>query len=54
MTRRNRLFAIIMAIALIGTMFCVTASATEDVAVLLSAPAESTAVSVDVDGEIFR
>ena len=54
MTRRNRLFAIIMAIALIGTMFCVTACATEDAAVLLSAPADSAAVTVDVDGEIYE
>ena len=54
MTRRNRFFAIIMAIALIGTMFCVGAFAAEEAAVLLSAPAESTIVSVDVDGEIVE
>ena len=53
MTRRNRFFAIIMAIALIGTMFCVGAFAAEEAA-LLSAPAESATVSVDVDGEIVE
>ena len=53
MTRRNRLFAILMAIALIGTMFCVGAFAAEEAA-LLSAPAEATAVSVDIDGEIVE
>ena len=53
MTRRNRFFAILMAIAVIGTMFCVGAFAAEEAA-LLSAPAESAIVSVDIDGEIVE
>ena len=51
MTRRNRLFALIMAIALLGTMFCTMAFASADAAVETLAAVESNVVTVDVDGE---
>ncbi len=51
MTRRNRLFALIMAIAVIGTMFCTMAFATADAAVETIGAIESNVVTFEVDGE---
>ena len=51
MTRKTRLFALIMAVAVIGTMFCATVFATADAA---AEPAPAGSVfSVDVDGEVY-
>ncbi len=49
--RKTRLFALIMAIAVIGTMFCTTVFATADAAVETIGAAESNVVSFEVDGE---
>ena len=51
MTRKTRLFALIMAIAVIGTMFCTTVFATADAAVETIGAIESNVVSFEVDGE---
>lgn len=49
--RKTRLFALIMAIAVIGTMFCTTVFATADAAVETIGATESNVVSFEVDGE---
>ena len=49
--RKTRLFALIMAIAVIGTMFCTTVFATADAAVETIGAIESSVVTFDVDGE---
>ena len=51
MARKTRLFALIMAIAVIGTMFCTMAFATADAAVEAVEAIESNVVSFEVDGE---
>ena len=51
MTRKTRFFALIMAIAVIGTMFCTMAFATAEAAVETIGAIESNVVSFEVDGE---
>ncbi len=51
MARKTRLFALIMAIAVIGTMFCTMAFATAEAAVETIGAAPAGVVSFEVDGE---